>query len=152
MWAKITSADLRLVTHHLQSDLQLLLIICRVTVKWETATACFFRIKTWKWLQKGIKICSGNPKFFRSLSLEMLYFITVNRQIMCSDRLHIKKIGNFFPIMILLSYVYTYVYIYIYIYIHIYSIYIWNFILTNWNINSSALFRYINRDFEIAEV
>ncbi len=56
------------VTHHLQRDLRLLLIICRVTVYWETATACFFRIKTWKWHQKGIKICSGSPKFFRSIS------------------------------------------------------------------------------------
>ncbi len=56
-------------THHSLSDLRLLLIICRVIVKWETATACFFRIKTWKWHQKGIQICSGNPKFFRSITL-----------------------------------------------------------------------------------
>ncbi len=33
------------VTHHLLSDLRLLPIICRVTVKWETATACLFRLK-----------------------------------------------------------------------------------------------------------
>ncbi len=56
------------VAHHSQSYLRLLLNICIVTVKWETVTACFFRIKTWKWHQKGIKICSGNPKFFRSIT------------------------------------------------------------------------------------
>ncbi len=56
------------VTHHSQSDLRLLLIICRVTVKWKTATACLFWIKNQKWNQKGIQICSGNPKFFRSIT------------------------------------------------------------------------------------
>jgi hypothetical protein len=56
------------VTHHSQNDLRLLLIICRVNVKWKTATACLFRIKTWKWNQKGIKLCSGNPKFFISIT------------------------------------------------------------------------------------
>ncbi len=56
-WAMITGADLRLLP-----------IICRVTVKWETATACFFRIKTWKWHQKGIKMCFANPKFFISIT------------------------------------------------------------------------------------
>ncbi len=35
-------------------------IICRVTVRWETAKTCFFRIKTRKWCQKELKIfCLG---------------------------------------------------------------------------------------------
>jgi hypothetical protein len=58
--------------YHLQSDLRLLLIIHRVTVKWETAKAYFFRIKTWKWHQKGTKICSGNPKLFLSITWSTL--------------------------------------------------------------------------------
>ncbi len=49
-----------------ETDLRLLLIIRRVTVKWETDKACFLQIKTWKWYQKAKKICSGNPKFFWS--------------------------------------------------------------------------------------
>ncbi len=56
------------VTYHSLSDLRLLLIIWRVTVEWETSTACFFRIKTWKWHKKGIKIFSANLKFFRSIT------------------------------------------------------------------------------------
>ncbi len=39
------------VTHHSQSDLRLLLIICRVTVKLKTATACLFKLKH----ENGIK-------------------------------------------------------------------------------------------------
>ncbi len=38
-----------------ETDLRLLLIICKVTVKWETDKACFLLIKTWKWHQKKIK-------------------------------------------------------------------------------------------------
>ncbi len=40
-----------------ENDLRLLLIICKVTFKWETAKACFFRNKTWKFRQKELKIC-----------------------------------------------------------------------------------------------
>ncbi len=42
-----------------ENDLRLLLIIRRVTVKWETPKAGIFRIKTWKWHQNSVKICSG---------------------------------------------------------------------------------------------
>jgi hypothetical protein len=44
---------LHLVRH--KTDLRLLLIIRRVTVKWETNKACFLQIKTWKSHQKAIK-------------------------------------------------------------------------------------------------
>jgi hypothetical protein len=46
-----------------ENYLKLLLIICRVTVDWENAKACFFRIKKCKWHQNGTKICSGNLHF-----------------------------------------------------------------------------------------
>jgi hypothetical protein len=37
-----------------KNDLQLLLIICKVTLKWETAKACFFRNKTWKFRHREL--------------------------------------------------------------------------------------------------
>ncbi len=49
-------------------DLRLLLIIPRVTAWWETAAAWFFKSKSWKLTLKSLKICSGNPKFFRSIT------------------------------------------------------------------------------------
>jgi hypothetical protein len=45
------------VTHH-----------SRVNVKWASAKACFYRIKTSKGHQNELKICSGNPNFFRSIT------------------------------------------------------------------------------------
>ncbi len=54
-------------------DLRLLLVIRRVTVKWETVKSCIFWMKTWKWHQNGIKLCSGNLTFFRSNTLNPLY-------------------------------------------------------------------------------
>ncbi len=56
-WSLITGADLRL-----------LLIIRRVTASWETAAAWFFKSKSWKLTLKSLKICSGYPKFFRSIT------------------------------------------------------------------------------------
>ncbi len=47
-------------------NLQLFLIIHRVTVEWETAQSCFFQFKTWKWHQKALKLCSGNPNLKHS--------------------------------------------------------------------------------------
>jgi hypothetical protein len=47
-------------------DLRLLLIIRRVTVKWETDKACFLKIKTWKGHQKAIKYA---PAILSSLDL-----------------------------------------------------------------------------------
>jgi hypothetical protein len=49
------------------------LIIRRVTVKWETVKSRIFWIKTWKWHQNRIKICSGNPTFLWSNTWNPLY-------------------------------------------------------------------------------
>ncbi len=61
-----------------ENDLWLLLIICGVTVKWETAKAGIFRITTWKWHQNEEKICSGNPTFFRSITWNPLYLFSIS--------------------------------------------------------------------------
>ncbi len=61
-----------------ETDLRLFLIICWVTVKWETDKACSFKIKTWKWHQKAIKICSGNPKFFWSFIYNPFYPVAIS--------------------------------------------------------------------------
>ncbi len=61
-----------------ENDLRLLLVIRRVTVKWETAKTCIFWIKTWKWHQNRKKICSGNPTFFRSVTWNPLYPFSIS--------------------------------------------------------------------------
>ncbi len=61
-----------------ENDLRLLLIILRVTVKWETAKASIFRIITWKWHQNGEKIGSGNPTFFRCITWNPLYLFSIS--------------------------------------------------------------------------
>jgi hypothetical protein len=61
-----------------ENDLWLLLIIRRVTVKWETAKARIFPIETWKWHQNGKKMCSGNPTFLRSITWNPLYLVSVS--------------------------------------------------------------------------
>jgi hypothetical protein len=61
-----------------ENDLRLLLIIRRVTVKWGTAKALIIQIKTWKWHHIGIKLCSGNPTFFRSITWNSLYPFSIS--------------------------------------------------------------------------
>ncbi len=62
-------------------DLRLLLIIRRVTASWETAAAWFFKSKSWNLTLKSLKICSSNPKFFRSLTSNPMYLPSISWQL-----------------------------------------------------------------------
>ncbi len=82
-WSLITGADLRL-----------LLVIRRVTASWETAEAWFFGTKSWKITQKYIKICSGNPKFFRSITWNPVYLSSISWHYPFKLGSHLQLLSN----------------------------------------------------------
>ncbi len=58
------------IEHRRQSSL--LLIIRRVTAWWETAVAWVFKSKSWKFLLKYLKMCSGNQRWAKVTTLRAL--------------------------------------------------------------------------------
>jgi hypothetical protein len=64
------------VTHHSQSDCQM-----------RNHQSILFRIERWKFHQKGINVCSGNLKYFRSITLNPLLPFSISWQYSFKNRI-----------------------------------------------------------------